>query len=99
MTANHKVVKFATYDTEFPRIPYTGSPVSEKTSSRQLGEQRVGGNEKSRGYYIPTLHYARCLSAVFALWRTAHYHSNLLVSSFYAALSPTLRAFISATTS
>ena len=50
--------------------------------SRQLGELRVGGNEKSRDYYIPTLHYARCISAVIALWRTAHYHSNLLVSSF-----------------
>jgi hypothetical protein len=49
----------------------------------------VGGNEKSRDYYIPTLHYARCVSAVIALWRTAHYHSNLLVASFYAALSPT----------
>jgi hypothetical protein len=25
---------------EFPRIPYTGSPVSENTCSRKLGEYR-----------------------------------------------------------
>ena len=36
MAANYKVVKFATYDTELPRMLDTGSPVSENVITRML---------------------------------------------------------------
>jgi hypothetical protein len=50
---------------EFPRIPYTGSPVSEKTSSETVRKVPIGFNLK------PQKTTKRVEEALLHCWRTA----------------------------
>jgi hypothetical protein len=58
---------YALISSEFPRIPYTGSPVSEKTSSRQLVNR---GNLPSSMLEAQALHRCARLHSV-QRWRWA----------------------------